>query len=114
MVEIPDLVQNSARGAKTAKIWNSTSLGVKGIRDLREGICCCIGRNNSGTRLSPKVVSSHGLRQINLNLRSEYIVSRIHLEDLCDCLIEVHDFLVFLVSRFVTGNVKRRCASSVL
>lgn len=93
MVEIPDLVQNSAI-VITAEIWNSANLGVKGIRDLGEGICCCIGGKNS--------------------CRSEHIVSRIHLEDLCDCLIEVHDFLVILVSRFVAGNVKCGCTSSVL
>jgi hypothetical protein len=48
MVEVPDLVQNSAI-AITAEIWNSASLGVKGSCDLGEGICRCIGGKNSCT-----------------------------------------------------------------
>jgi hypothetical protein len=64
--------------------------------------------------LSPKVIGNHGLRGMNLNLRSEYIVSRIHLENFYDSLKEVHDFLVFLVSRLVAGNVECGCTSAVL
>jgi hypothetical protein len=48
MVEVPDLVQNSAITV-TAKVWNGTSLGVKGIRDLGEGIRRCIGGKNPCT-----------------------------------------------------------------
>lgn len=63
--------------------------------------------------LLPKIVSSQGLRRINLTLRSEYIVSRIHLVNLYGSLEEVDDFLVFLVSGVVASNVECGCASSM-
>lgn len=92
MVEVPDLLQNSAI-IITAKPRVHTSLRVKGICDLCAGVCRCIGGNNSGS--------------------SEYIVSRIHLENLYDSLEEVDNFLVFLVSGLVASNVECGCASSM-
>jgi hypothetical protein len=110
MVEVPDLVQNSAITI-TAQIWYSTSLGVKGVRDLGESVCRCIGRKNPytvTTKVSQLWWSSAS------NLRSEHIVGWIHLEDLGNSFVEVHEFLMFLVPRLIASNVKRGCASSML
>jgi hypothetical protein len=110
MVEVPDLVQNSAITI-TAQIWYSTSLGVNGVRDLGEGVCRCIGRKNPYTVITK-------VRQLwwrsARNLRSEHIVGWIHLEDLGNSFVEVHEFLMFLVPRLIASNIKRGCTSSVL
>ena len=60
----------------------------------------------------PKFVSCG--EGVQLNSRGEHIVGRIHLEDLGNSFVEVHDFLMFLVPGLIASDVKCRCASSML
>lgn len=112
MVEVPDLIQDSTI-AITAKIRYSASLRVKGVRDLDESVCRCIGRKNPCTAYYHQNSSVVG-EGVQLNSRGEHIVGRIHLEGLGNSFVEVHNFLMFLVPGLIASDVKCRCASGML